>query len=93
MNAANDLAARNIPYVWGGTNPNPGPGCGPDCAGLVLTVFKSDPDNSLALPRSAPAQAGTFQTSGEYTTDMTQAQLKEAIKTDAPKQAVAAVGV
>jgi cell wall-associated NlpC family hydrolase len=47
MNAA--VGERGVPYVWGGTTPNPGF----DCSGLMLWSYAKA---GITLPRSAAAQ-------------------------------------
>lgn len=80
VNKAIQLASQNIPYVTGGGHPgNPNQNCGLDCSGLVDSVFKSDPDNSLKVNGSAAQESAQFQTGGQYSTDIDDAQPGDAI--------------
>jgi hypothetical protein len=80
VNKANQLATQNIPYVRGGGHPgNPNANCGLDCSGLVRAAFKADPDNTLNINGSAAGEAGQFQTGGQYSTDINDAQAGDAI--------------
>jgi RHS repeat-associated protein len=78
VNEANLLASQNIDYVTGGKNPS----CGLDCSGLVQNVFKADPDNTIPIldtVQSAATQATDLENSGQYSTDINQAQSGDAI--------------
>ncbi|MEQ1907103.1 MAG: RHS repeat-associated core domain-containing protein, partial [Pirellulaceae bacterium] len=77
VNAAEKLTTLSIPY--GQSNPQYPQGNCFDCSGLVRHVFGQDPDNTLGLPRTADAQAATFEKSGEYTTDINQGQAGDAV--------------
>lgn len=80
VNKANQLATQNIPYVHGGGHPgNPNANCGLDCSGLVRTVFKADPDNTLNVNGSAAGEAKQFQAGGQYSTDINDAEPGDAI--------------
>lgn len=78
VNAANNFAAQNIPYVFGGKNPS----CGLDCSGFVQNVFKADPDNTIPVldtVQSAASQATDLQNGGEFSTDINNAKPGDAI--------------
>ncbi len=80
VNKANELASQNIPYVSGGGHPgNKMETCGLDCSGLVHTVFKADPDNTLSVNGSAATEATQFQDGGQFSTDIGDAQPGDAI--------------
>jgi hypothetical protein len=93
VNEANLLASQNINYVSGGKNPS----CGLDCSGLVQNVFKADPDNTMPIldtVQSAASQSTDLQNSGQYSTDINQAQSGDAIFfSDPASGAIVHVGI
>jgi RHS repeat-associated protein len=80
VNAANRLASQSIPYISGGGHPgNKNETCGLDCSGLVYSVFKSDPDNTLAIGGTAAGEEATLESSGDFSTNISDAQAGDAI--------------
>ena len=97
VNAA--VALLGVPYVSGGMDAQ-----GLDCRGLVYLAYDKDPDNHLdlnpnhfdyskKLNSGVRYQQDIFQTQGEYTTDLTTAQIGDALFFARPNEAVSHVGL